>query len=55
MLPAVAGVEYIDGPDEVVISLLATKEEVIEEPSEAAEIAEPEVLAKGKQDEEDEG
>jgi large subunit ribosomal protein L25 len=52
MLPAVPGVEFIGDPNEIVISMIATREETIEEPVEDA-AAEPEVLAKGKQDEEE--
>jgi large subunit ribosomal protein L25 len=52
-LPAVQGVEYLAEPHEHVFSLIATRGEV-EEGAETEEVAEPEVVTRGKQDE-DEG
>ncbi|MBV7333868.1 50S ribosomal protein L25 [Chloroflexi bacterium TSY] len=57
-LPAIEGVEYLTDPEEAVFTMLATRvseedeEEVSEEVLEGGE--EPEVVSKGKQDEEDE-
>ena len=56
-LPVIDGVEYLTDPDETVFTMLATRvEEDAEEVLEGEEVtdgAEPEVLSKGKQDEED--
>jgi large subunit ribosomal protein L25 len=51
-LPKVKGVSYVDDPEEVLINLQLTREEVAEEAA-AAEV-EPEVVKKGKQTDEDE-
>lgn len=53
-LPSVTGVEYLSDPNEHVFSLIATRGEVEEEAEATEEAAEPEVVARGKQDEEDE-
>jgi large subunit ribosomal protein L25 len=51
-LPQVKGVTYVDDPEEVLFNLQTTREEVAEETAEAA--AEPEVVKKGKQTDEEE-
>ncbi len=54
-LPAVAGVTYMMPAEEAVFSMLTTREEVEEEVvEEGEEMAEPEVVAKGKAADEDE-
>ncbi len=50
-LPNVKGVSYVDDPEEVLFNLQLTREEVAEEA--AAAEAEPEVVKKGKQTDED--
>jgi large subunit ribosomal protein L25 len=52
-LPSLPGVEYLDEPTEHIFTLLAPRVEE-EEPEPAEEMEEPEVVARGKQDEEDE-
>ena len=51
-LPQVKGVTYVDDPEEVLFNLQQTREEQSEETDAAA--AEPEVVKKGKQTDEDE-
>jgi large subunit ribosomal protein L25 len=51
-LPKVKGVSYVDDPEEVLFNLQLTREEVAEEA--AATEAEPEVVKKGKQTDEEE-
>jgi large subunit ribosomal protein L25 len=53
-LPQVRGVTYVDDPEEVLFNLQQTREEVAEEPVEEATGAEPEVVKKGKQADEEE-
>ncbi|HXF60038.1 MAG TPA: 50S ribosomal protein L25 [Caldilineaceae bacterium] len=50
-LPALPGVEYLDEPGEHLFSLIATREEVEEEQPE--EVAEPEVVGRGREEEEE--
>lgn len=52
-LPQVRGVTYVDEPEEVLFNLQTTREEVVEETTTEVE-AEPEVVKKGKQTEEEE-
>jgi large subunit ribosomal protein L25 len=52
-LPVLEGVDYIDEPDQVVVSVTPQKEEKEEVAPEVAEgVAEPEVIKKGKKEEE---
>jgi large subunit ribosomal protein L25 len=51
-LPQVKGVTYVDDPEEVLLNLQQTREELVEETTEVE--AEPEVVKKGKQTDEDE-
>jgi large subunit ribosomal protein L25 len=51
-LPVLSGVEYLNAPGEYIFSLIETREEVLEEEP-VEEAAEPEVVARGKQDEEE--
>jgi large subunit ribosomal protein L25 len=54
-LPVIAGVEYQGRPEEYVFSMITTRASEAEEAaSEAVEITEPEVLSKGKREEEEE-
>ncbi len=53
-LPQVQGVTYVDDVDEVLFNMQTTKEEMAEETEIAEETAEPEVVRKGKQTDEDE-
>lgn len=52
-LPRLPGVEYLNDPEEVVFTMIATRVEE-EEEAEEEEAAEPEVVARGKQEEEGE-
>jgi large subunit ribosomal protein L25 len=52
-LPTLKGIAYTDDPEEVLFNLQLTREEVSEE-AEAEEAAEPEVVKKGRQTDEDE-
>jgi large subunit ribosomal protein L25 len=52
-LPQLPGVEYLSEPTEHIFTLIAPRVEE-EEPEPVEESAEPEVVARGKQDEEDE-
>ncbi len=51
-LPQVKGITYVDDPEEVLFNLQQTREDVADETAEAAS-AEPEVVKKGKQTDED--
>ena len=53
-LPAIKGVTYLDDPDEVVFTLMVTRAAEAEEAATEAVAAEPEVVKKGKQTEEEE-
>lgn len=50
-LPAVPGVEYLDEPHDHIFTLIAPRVEEIEEPVAEAEMAEPEVIGHGKEEE----
>ena len=50
-LPQVKGVTYVDDPEEVIFNMQQTREETVEDAADAA--AEPEVVKKGKQTDED--
>jgi hypothetical protein len=52
-LPAIPGVEYVDDPEESIFTMIMTRVEEEEEVEEEVSV-EPEVLPKGKQDEEEE-
>lgn len=52
-LPAVKGVAYLDDPDEVVFMLMTTRAGEAEEESAEGATAEPEVVKRGKQTEEE--
>ena len=52
-LPAVKGVAYLDDPDEVVFMLMTTRAGEAEEESAEGATAEPEVVKRGKQPEEE--
>jgi large subunit ribosomal protein L25 len=52
-LPTLKGIAYIDDAEEVLFNLQLTREEISEE-AEAEEAAEPEVVKKGRQTDEDE-
>lgn len=49
------GIRVLTEPDEVLASVVGVKEEVAAVPEAAAEVAEPEVIKKGKKTEEEEG
>jgi len=51
-LPAIAGVAYVADADETVFSMIATRAQEVEE-EDAAATAEPEVIAKGKKDDDE--
>jgi large subunit ribosomal protein L25 len=53
-LPAIPGVEYLSDPHEHVFTLIATRVEEIEEEAAVEEDAEPEVVTRGHQDEDEE-
>lgn len=53
-LPAIKGVTYVDDPDEVVFTLMVTRAAEAEETAAEEVAAEPEVVKKGKQTEEEE-
>lgn len=53
-LPALKGVTYVDDPDEVVFTLMVTRAAEAEEAAAEDVAAEPEVVKKGKQTEEEE-
>lgn len=53
-LPAVPGVTYLDNPDEVIFSLITTRVEEVEEAVAEGEPAEPEVVGRAKEEEEEE-
>ncbi|HHY55074.1 MAG TPA: 50S ribosomal protein L25 [Chloroflexi bacterium] len=53
-LPAIKGVTYVDDPDEVVFTLMVTRAAEAEETVAEEVAAEPEVVKKGKQTEEEE-
>ncbi|HAJ36110.1 MAG TPA: 50S ribosomal protein L25 [Chloroflexi bacterium] len=53
-LPAIKGVTYVDDPDEVVFTLMVTRAAEAEEAATEDVAAEPEVVKKGKQTEEEE-
>jgi large subunit ribosomal protein L25 len=54
-IPAIAGVEILDEPDTVIATVGIVKEEVVEAPPVEGEVpAEPEVIGKGKKEEEGE-
>lgn len=53
-LPTIKGVSYVDHGDELLFNLQHTKEELAEEAAAEGEAAEPEVVKKGKQTEEEE-
>jgi large subunit ribosomal protein L25 len=52
-LPAVKGVAYLDDPDEVVFMLMTTRAGEAEEEAAEGTAAEPEVVKRGKQTEEE--
>ena len=51
-LPQIKGITYVDDPEEVLFNLQQTREEAVEETADVA--AEPEVVKKGKQTDEEE-
>lgn len=53
-LPKINGVSYVDEDEEVLFNLQQTREEVVEETPVTEEAAEPEVVKKGKQTDEEE-
>lgn len=53
-LQVASEVEILEDMDEVVVVISQTKEEAVEEPTEGTELAEPEVIERGKKEEADE-
>jgi large subunit ribosomal protein L25 len=53
-LPKLKGISYLDDAEEVLFNLQQTREEVVEEAATTEDGAEPEVVKKGKQTDEDE-
>ena len=55
-IPVAAGIEILESPDTVIATIGVVKEEVVEvAPVEGEVPAEPEVIGKGKKEDEDEG